>query len=142
MACLNDTSAVKAPVLNTRGLLMTKYRWIRRPQPYTTVKLDSNQMKNNQGMYIDSVAKAALACDVKKDVFIDHCKKCTLPGAPSTKNYQTASSEQTVITKSKEFTGALNASEQIRKIQNTCDKWDEFKFSNSKQSVPFGCGFV
>jgi hypothetical protein len=142
MACLNNPSVVKSPVMNTRGLLMSKYRWIRRPQPFTTVKLDANQKKNNQGLYIESVEKKALACDVKKDIFIDHCKKCTLPGAPSTKNYQTASSQKTVITKPMDFTGALNASDQIRKVQNTCVTWDSFKFSNNLRNIPFACGVV
>jgi hypothetical protein len=142
MACLNNPAVVKSPVMNTRGLFMTKYRWIRRPQPFTTVKLDANRNKNNQGLYIEYVEKTALACDVKKTVIIDHCKKCTLPGEPSTKNYQTASSQNTVITKPMDFTGALNASDQIRKVQNTCVKWDSFKFSNNLRRIPFGCGVV
>lgn len=142
MSCLNDSSVVKSPVLNTKGLIMTKYRWIRRPNPYISVKLDSIQNKNNQGMYIDSVAKSALGCDVKKDVFISNCKKCTLPGNPATKNYQNSSAHATLITKTKDYTGALNASDHIRKVQNTCVKWDTFKFSNNKLGAPFGCGSV
>jgi len=143
MVCLNDPTVVKAPVINTTGLLMTKYRWIRRPQPYTTLKLDAFQNKNNQGMYIDWVAKKALECDNQPDTkVISTCRKCTLPGAPATKNYQTESTQTTIITKPKYYTGALNASDHIRTVQNTCVKWDTFKFANSVRGVPFGCGFV
>lgn len=140
MSCMNDPDVVKASVLNTPGLLMTKYRWIRRPDPYTTLKLNAYQLQKNQGQYIDSVAKNALACDVKKTIIIDHCKKCTLPGVPASKNYQTASTQKTVITKTLDYTGALNASDQIRKIQNTCVQWDQFKFANNVRGVPFSCG--
>ena len=34
----NDPSYVKSSVLDTRGMLATKYRWIRRPAPFTSVK--------------------------------------------------------------------------------------------------------
>jgi hypothetical protein len=101
------------------------------------------QNKNNQGLYIDYVAKKALACDNEnKIVFIENCNKCTLPGVPATKNYQTASTQATVNTKPDSYTGASNASEHIRKIQNTCVNWDSFKFGTNKQGVPFACGFV
>ena len=57
----NDPKVVKPSVINNNGLIMTKYRWIRRPQPYSTFKenvLDANKnvvSKANtisQGVYI------------------------------------------------------------------------------------------
>jgi hypothetical protein len=35
-----DNSVVKSSVLSYNGMIATQYRWIRRPQPYTTVKPD------------------------------------------------------------------------------------------------------
>ena len=34
----NNPQVVKPSVINNSGLIMTKYRWIRRPQPYSTFK--------------------------------------------------------------------------------------------------------
>ena len=34
----NNPAVVKSSVLGTNGMIMTKYRWIRRPQPYSTTK--------------------------------------------------------------------------------------------------------
>jgi len=39
---LNDATVVKSSVLNTSGMLDTKYRWITRPDPFAVVKPDSN----------------------------------------------------------------------------------------------------
>uniref|UniRef100_A0A6C0I3X2 Uncharacterized protein n=1 Tax=viral metagenome TaxID=1070528 RepID=A0A6C0I3X2_9ZZZZ len=57
---LNDHDVVKSTVLGSHGQLATKYRWITRPQPYTTVKPDSNNHVNNQHDYIMRRRKRAL----------------------------------------------------------------------------------
>lgn len=36
-----DATTVKSSVLNTRGMIATKYRWVNRPYPYATVKPNS-----------------------------------------------------------------------------------------------------
>lgn len=63
----NDPKIVKSSVLNTEGLIMKKYRWIRRPQPYATVKIDSTLTKNTQGSYISkkstSLVNSLAACE-------------------------------------------------------------------------------
>jgi len=43
---------VKSSVLGTSGMISTKYAWIKRPQPYTTVKPDNNQNNNSQSDYV------------------------------------------------------------------------------------------
>ena len=57
----NNTNVVKSSVLDTNGLIMTKYRWIRRPQPYTAVKPDSNMIQNTQKSYIENLSKNTVA---------------------------------------------------------------------------------
>jgi hypothetical protein len=57
----NNPKVVKSSVLNTKGVIMTKYRWIRRPQPYATVKPDSNMIQNTQQSYIDNLSKNTIA---------------------------------------------------------------------------------
>lgn len=69
----NDPGIVKTSVLDTNGLIMTKYRWIRRPQPYTTVKPDSNMIQMTQQQYITSLSKSTIA-DLEKCSGTDVCK--------------------------------------------------------------------
>jgi hypothetical protein len=61
--CLNNPAVIKASVLGNKGMLATKYRWIRRPQPFTTSKPDSSasQYSHTQGQYITHISKNALA---------------------------------------------------------------------------------
>ena len=49
----NDPSFIKSSVLNTTGMIMTAYRWIRRPQPFSTVKSNSTNHINNQSDLIN-----------------------------------------------------------------------------------------
>lgn len=59
-----DSTVVKDSVLNNDGMINTKYRWIRRPQPYAVVKNDSNHNLNSQSEHIiiirnDTIREAA-----------------------------------------------------------------------------------
>jgi len=57
----NNTKVVKSSVFGTNGLIMTKYRWIRRPQPYATVKPDTNMIQGIQKTYIENLASKTIA---------------------------------------------------------------------------------
>jgi hypothetical protein len=63
----NNPQVVKKSVLNNEGHIMSKYRWIRRPQPYSTVKIDASITNNTQGSYITNKATKLIntlaACD-------------------------------------------------------------------------------
>jgi hypothetical protein len=47
-----DSNKVKPSVLGNIGRIATQYRWIKRPQPFTSVKPDSTQHVNTQQDYI------------------------------------------------------------------------------------------
>jgi len=49
---LNDPTKVKKSVLNNNGMILTTYRWIRRPQPFSSTKPDNNANCNSQSDYI------------------------------------------------------------------------------------------
>ena len=49
---LENPNVVKSSVLGTSGMISTKYQWIKRPQPYTSVKPDNNNNNNSQSDYI------------------------------------------------------------------------------------------
>lgn len=60
--CLTeDSNVVKSSVLSNTGMIATKYRWIRRPAPYSTVKPDSNLNVNTQQQYIANLHNETLA---------------------------------------------------------------------------------
>ena len=57
----NNPKVVKKSVLDTNGHIMMKYRWIRRPQPYATVKPDANMIQGIQQTYIENLSKKTVA---------------------------------------------------------------------------------
>ena len=57
----NNPAVVKSSVLDTNGLIMTKYRWIRRPSPYATVKPDTNMIQGTQSSYIENLSSNTIA---------------------------------------------------------------------------------
>lgn len=60
---LNNPSVIKTSVVGTYGLIATKYRWIRRPQPFSTTKPDSSFSKlvGSQQQYIEKISRLTLA---------------------------------------------------------------------------------
>lgn len=74
---MNNSDVIKPSVINTSGMIETQYMWAKRPQPYSTVKPDSNQNINNQTAYITNLAKQTIAdvgkCDASGNVVT--CKK-------------------------------------------------------------------
>jgi hypothetical protein len=139
MSCLNNPSIVKSSSLNTNGLLMSRYRWIRRPQPYSITKPSNNLNMNDQASYIDNLVKTELAKDC-------HVISTTVPKLLncSTTNYNKISQNVPHIVKSDKYTGALNSSEHIRSLDSKCAINNIFTFPRNAStgigSIPFACG--
>jgi len=72
----NDPNVIKPSSINTLGLLSTKYRWIRRPQPFTSVKSDYNHNLNSQGDYVSQIEKCAINNTIKEPTTIKTCATC------------------------------------------------------------------
>lgn len=74
---MNNSDVIKPSAMNTSGMIETHYMWAKRPQPYSTVKPDSNQHINEQSAYITNLAKQTIAnvdkCDASGNVVT--CKK-------------------------------------------------------------------
>jgi len=130
MACLNNPNVLKASSLNNTGLIMTKYRWIRRPRPYISLKPDATRNINDQAYYIDYLAKKTIAAnchDASGNTTVSHYTR----GCKSVCPY---------ITKSVEFySGARPASEYIRMLNRKCANMDEFKIYKTTKGIPFAC---
>jgi hypothetical protein len=75
-----NNKIIKASVKGTEGQLMTKYRWIRRPQPYATVKPDTTQHNNDSSTYIDRLRRKTIiqanACESTING-TNNCTPCT-----------------------------------------------------------------
>lgn len=50
-----DNSVIKSSVLDNNGMLATKYRWIRRPAPFSVVKSDNNNNNTTAQDYINNI---------------------------------------------------------------------------------------
>ena len=126
MSCLNNSTVVKSSSLNTNGLLMSRHRWIRRPQPFSTVKPDSVHNNNIQSSYIENIARKAILdgsnCHIVTDTVVKTCPTECPP-----------------ITKPNKFTGAIDSEEYLRTLARKCPNNDDFKVPKTTQSLPFAC---
>ena len=55
-----NSSVIKPSVLSTHGMLQTRFRWITRPQPFATVKPDSNMNLNDSSDRTDRLKNCAI----------------------------------------------------------------------------------
>ena len=58
----NNNKVMKSSVLSNDGMLATQFRWIGRPQPFTSVKPDNNHNLNDQGDYIWRLNRQTISC--------------------------------------------------------------------------------
>jgi hypothetical protein len=82
-----DSSIIKPSVLSTKGMLATRFRWITRPQPFATVKPDSNNNLNDSSDRTDALKNKAIACSPAitsnpPPVNYATCNKCPAIKAP------------------------------------------------------------
>jgi len=84
-----DNSVVKPSVINTRGMLTSRFRWITRPQPFATVKPDSNQNLNDASDRTEIKKNASMIDTMKCDVKLPPnttkaapCQKCSAIKTP------------------------------------------------------------
>jgi hypothetical protein len=120
MSGLNNPATVKTSSLNTTGLFMSKYRWIRRPQPYSTTKPGDAQNNNAQSTYIEHISRKAIN------------DAATCPNIP----VKTCSSGCPPITKPKEATGALDENDRLQSLVKKCTNNDDFQIPKTVKRTP------
>ena len=132
-----DSSVVKTSVLSNDGMINTKYRWIRRPQPYAVVKNDSNHNVNSQYNQIIIVRNNA----------IDEAASCyAVAECPSQCNnsvtYTKPASSYTSTSATPLFKGvALSQNEYALLKRLKCSVYDRMDIrSNGSSGQPFACG--
>jgi len=135
--CTNNNEVVKSSVVSTDGMLDMKYRWIRRPAPYTSVKPDVNHNLNQQGEYINRIKKKTLNATTRQCPSIPK-QSCNL----SCDLFKTRTSMKAGIDNFTKNVGPIDQSEYVSNTNDQCILVDEQfqKEMNTKpSSTPFGC---
>lgn len=143
--CLNDNTVIKSSVLDTNGLIMTKYRWIRRPQPHTYVKPDTTLNLNTQQQYIENLQRitSTQQCSIKKEIGVpEKCvAKCALT-RPRYTNFDSMVRQARIYKPNK----VMSQSDYLANIIiGKCGKIDadqQTKIIKPTIGIPFACGNV
>ena len=135
--CTNNNSVIKKSVVSTDGMLDGKYRWIRRPAPYTSVKPDVNHNLNQQSEYISRVVKQTL--DNTTRICPSIPKQSCEIGCDMYKNRITSRAGVDNFTKQ---VGPLSGTEYLEKVGDECVSIDinfQNKLNTKPSSTPFCC---
>lgn len=139
MLCLNDNSVVKPSSINTRGLISTKYRWVRRPYPYSSTK-PVYSVGNSMGIYIERKSRKALQTEV------DCGGENIVEETPCVvKKYEgglvCGGRTAETTTKPASYYTSITQGEYLRKLNKACAGLDNTKLviTYDVGRVPFGC---
>ncbi len=147
---LNDDSVIKSSVLSYDGMMATQFRWIRRPQPYTSVKPDTNHHLNNQSDYINRLTRLTTAqtCNDTQPQKQRPCKSCSVDPilfrSYSNTPQSFAQPYPNPITKPDSDFVPISQGDYLVQLNRSCTQIDdEFQalqnLSSSNCSVPFAC---
>lgn len=139
MLCLNDNSVVKSSSINTKGLIQTKYQWVRRPYPYSSTK-PVYSVGNSASLYIERKSRKRLQEEVE----------CGDENAVSTeipcdrRKYEglvCGRLAEKTITKPASFYTSISQGEYLRKLNKACAGLDDYKLviRYNIGKTPFGC---
>lgn len=144
-----NPNVIKHSVLGTEGMIQEKYRWITRPQPFSTVKPDDTLNMNTQGQYIRVVANSTIAalnnpnCSTKIIPKADGCCSIqTLYGIQKVPGISTTLGRTIIngtITKTIKQ-NVQSQSEYILQLDSPCSSNDIFYIPTNVQGAPFACG--
>ena len=136
----NNPADIKPSVLSTDGMLDTKYRWIGRPAPYTSVKPGAGNNLNDQSDYITRIKKETINDTTNLCPPIakckESCKSSIFKGRTDTPHGINADS----VTKT---VGPQTGGEYVSKLSDECASSDvkcPDKNKGGNQGTPFGCG--
>jgi hypothetical protein len=143
---LNDPRVVKSSVLDTNGMIMTKYRWIRRPAPITSVKPDTTMNVGSQGQYIDILQRVTLTDQCSQDPIVggkskncDDCNNGIMRPSYTDLGWK---SRKHVITKDDKV---MSQGAYLMQLDRACGLMDSGAVlsevtQKTTQGIPFSCG--
>lgn len=144
----NNNRVIKSSVLDNDGMISTKYRWITRPQPYTSVKPDNTHNLINQSDYISNLGRtqASLTC-APSSTPSTIPSQCTCVNARRTQSrlntpQSFASPYANATTKNSSALGAITQSEYILQTNGGCTTLDTdfIQTQTTTRGTPFSCG--
>jgi hypothetical protein len=120
---LENNSIIKPSVLSNSGNIATQYRWIKRPQPFSTVKPDSNlSLNNSSGAYTLNLERLVInsieAFDASNNT-IPIVKTQELYNIPYIYNYTNYQKRPLCSPTTKTF-GTINQSSYIQNLNKSC----------------------
>ena len=127
--CTEDSTVVKKSSMGTKGMINSKYRWIRRPAPYSSVKPDVNNLTSVQSEYINNLSKKT----------INEIKKGNDPNDTSCTNVNTSTLSSCFNcdkTRSKNEYLPISSGEYIQEINDKCQDYN-IKTTRPSMGVPF-----
>jgi hypothetical protein len=145
-----DPNVLKSSVLNNSGMINTQYRWIRRPQPYSTTKESDTHEWDSHSHYVKSkstriqtlITQCNEANPIKDLPCKQSCPESCRPICTKNTNYNKISEK--IVTKPhplgdphKQF---LSQSSYIEnKLRIKCSLNDVMKKSVTTSKTPFAC---
>lgn len=138
---LNDNSVVKSSCVGNTGHIMQRYRWIRRPAPFSVVKPDVNNNINTQSQYIENKTQ-------KEILLANTCanpetKITVCVGRPigSSHNYNTRKFAEYSVLGDPAKIGALSNSDYIKsRLHDRCIQNDVVFVATSTENTPLPHG--
>ena len=138
----------KPSVISGIGLIDTKYRWIRRPAPYATVKPDATLNLNSASDYINRLRRQTLQDETKCNGGGQTCSsalKFVASGSNTCRQSQSQSNSQVyntylckTLTKSNTCTGAVNQADYLDRLDKACAALDKYTFLRKQGSCSQG----
>ena len=124
-----NSSVVKKSVMSTNGLLATKYRWLKRPHPFSITKPDTNHCLQNCSDYTDYLKKKSIQSDNVS---------CSI----STKTSDKCPASCADITKPESEIVAMSQGDFIIRLHKQCADYDVsyVRYSTTNSGTPFSCG--
>jgi len=146
-----NPNVIKSSVVGTEGMIQEKYRWIRRPAPFATVKPDDTLNMNTQGQYIQVVENRTISA-----LNNPNCSTKIIPKADGCCNIQTLYGIEKVPGISEKLGRTIingtitktikqnvqSQSEYILQLDSGCSSNDVFYVPFNVQGTPFGCGLA
>jgi hypothetical protein len=137
LSAVNSTeniSVVKKSTLSNKGMLDTKYRWIRRPQPFSHV----GPKQVGQTDYLKYLKQKTIQENISKDSLCKHIEpdNCNV----SSCEYVSSKVSQTIHKPESDYL-AISQEEHIQNINSRCtilDKSSIFSPKTSISGLPFG----
>jgi len=129
LMCQNDSTVMKKSVLSTKGMLATRFKYIKRPQPYSSTKPDSTLNKNNQGEYIAKKVQETMS---GHKLLSDGGSCATLP--TDALNEKCCKTNKTTI--DQDTIEPLSQSRYIRELTRKCNLYDVSNVTKTTQHTP------